>query len=76
MFKRKSKKFRELTKVQKRVQHLPTSELYAWTDQILYSIGRNLSIWQKTEIKDALDEAQVGAEALHAILDTLKERAI
>lgn len=76
MLKKKSKRVKELTKVQKRVQHLPTSELYAWTDQILYSIGRNLSIWQKTQIQDALDEAQVGAEALHAILDTIKERTI
>ena len=76
MFKRKSKQIKELTKIQKRVNHLPTPELYAWSDQILYAIGRNLSIWQKTQIKDALDEAHMGAEALHAILDTIKERAI
>lgn len=76
MFKRKSKLNRELTKVQKRVQTLPTAELLSWTDQILYSVGRNLSSWQKSQNSFSLEEARMGAEALHAILDTLKERSI
>lgn len=76
MLKRKSKRFKELSRVQKRVKLLPNSELYAWVDNILYSVGRNLSIWEKTQVASALDEAQMGAEALHAILDTIKERAL
>lgn len=76
IFKKKSKLAKELTKVQRRVQSLPNSELLGWTDQVLYSIGRNLSAWQKSQNKASLDEARLGAEALHAILDKLYERAI
>jgi hypothetical protein len=72
----KSKKIRELTRVQKRVASLPTAELLSWTDQIIYSIGRNLSSWQKSQSEFSLEEARVGAEALHAIVDALSERAI
>jgi hypothetical protein len=76
IFKRKSKNTKELSKVKRRVSTLPTGELIGWTDQIIYSIGRNLSAWQKSQNQSSLDEAQLGAEALHAILDTLKERAV
>jgi len=74
IFKRKSKVTKELTKVQRRVKSLPTQELLTWTDSIMYSVGRNLSSWQKTEYKDNLAEARLGAESLMAILDTLSER--
>jgi hypothetical protein len=76
MFKKKSKLKKELTKVQKRVSMLPTAELLTWTDQIMFSVGRNLSAWQKSQNPYSLEEARVGAEALHAILDALNERAI
>jgi hypothetical protein len=72
----KKKKVRELTRVQRRVESLPTSELLGWTDQIIYSIGRNLSAWMKSQNNDTLEEARVGAEALHAILDALSKRAV
>ena len=74
IFKRKSKTVKELTKVQRRVKSLPTPELLTWTDQIMYSVGRNLSAWQKTQYADNLSEARLGAESLNAILDTLSER--
>jgi hypothetical protein len=74
IFKRKSKTVKELTKVQRRVNTLPTQELLTWTDQIMYSVGRNLSAWQKTQYKDNLEEARLGAESLNAILNTLSER--
>jgi hypothetical protein len=74
IFKRKSKMTKELTKVQRRVKSLSTPELLNWTDQIMYSVGRNLSAWQKTQYKDNLEEARLGAESLSAILDTLSER--
>ena len=70
----KKKELRELTKVQRRVQSLPTSELIGWTDQIMFTVGRNLSAWMKSQNAATLEEARVGAEALHAILDTLSER--
>ena len=70
----KSKQTRELTRVQRRVKSLPTAELLAWTNQIMYSVGRNLSAWQKGQNKAILEEARLGAESLHAILETLSER--
>lgn len=72
----KSKTVKELTKVQRRVKSLPTAELLSWSDQIIYSIGRNLSAWQKSQHEASLAEARMGAEALHAILDTLNERTV
>ena len=72
MFKKKVE--REKTKMEKRVAKLPSVELLSWTDQAIYSLGRNLSTWQKTEDKFYLDEAKAAAEALHAIVDTLSER--
>jgi len=70
----KKKEVREKTKIEKRVAKLSTPELLTWSDQVLYSIGRNLSSWQKTDETFYLEEGKVAAEALHAILDTLYER--
>jgi hypothetical protein len=72
MFKKKEE--REKTRIEKRVARLSTPELLTWSDQVIYSIGRNLSSWQKTEDRFHLDEARVAAESIHAILDTLSER--
>lgn len=72
----KKKQEREKTRIEKRVEKLPTAELISWSDQIMYSVGRNLTAWQRSQHPDTLEEARLGAEALHAILDTLKERAI
>lgn len=72
----KKKQEREKTKIEKRVAKLPTAELITWSDQIMYSIGRNLTAWQRSQHPATLEEARIGAEALHAILDTIKERAI
>jgi hypothetical protein len=73
MFKKKNPE-RERTKVEKRVDSLPTSELLPWTENALYTIGRNLSSWQKTQDPYTLEEARVGAEALYVILEALKKR--
>ena len=47
----KSRQTRELTRVQRRVKSLPTAELLAWTDQIMYSVGRNLLRGKKAKIR-------------------------
>jgi len=73
IFKRK-KEVREKTRIEKRVEKLPTAELLTWTDQILYSVGRNISTWQKSQTKYTLEEAKTGAEALLAITTCLLER--
>jgi hypothetical protein len=72
----KSKQVRELTKIERRVASMSTSELLGWTDQIMFTVGRNLSAWVKSQNEYTLEEARVGAEALHAILDTLSKRVV
>lgn len=70
----KKKEVREKTKIEKRVAKLSSPELLSWTDQVIYSVGRNLSTWQKSQDSFSLEEARVGAEALYAILECLSER--
>jgi hypothetical protein len=72
----KSKKVRELTKIERRVATMSTSELLGWTDQIMFTVGRNLTAWVKSQNEYTLEEARVGAEALHAILETLSKRVV
>jgi hypothetical protein len=69
------KKEREKSRIEKRVDRLPTAELITWSDQILYSIGRNLTAWQRSQNKSTLEEALMGAEAIHAIAKALHERS-
>jgi len=76
MFKKKTiwdKPFSE--KVSKRVSKIPTSELEMWIDQSLYEIGKCMTMYSKTRENIYLEEALVGAEALHAVVDELKNRA-
>jgi hypothetical protein len=65
---------KEKSRIEKRVEALPTGELLPWTENALYTIGRNLSSWQKTKDASTLEEARVGAEALHVILESLVKR--
>jgi hypothetical protein len=65
---------KEKSRIEKRVEALPTGELIPWTENALYTIGRNLSSWQKTKDAGTLEEARVGAEALHVILESLVKR--
>jgi len=75
MFKQKMYE-RKVTKVQKRVSSLPTQELLTWADQVLYSIGKNLAGWQRSQNPQTLEEARLGAEVIQAITETLTERSI
>lgn len=72
---RKTKAEREKTKLEKRVESLPTSELVGWSETTLYSISRNMSSWQREKNGFYLDEARVGAEALLAVIVALSERS-
>jgi len=67
-------KERARTRVEKRVDSLPTDELLSWTEQALYGIGRNLSSWQRTRDAATLEEARMGAEVLYTILQTINQR--
>lgn len=72
---RKTKAEREKTKIEKRVESLPTSELIGWSETTLYSISRNLSSWQTSKDSFYLKEATLGVEALLAVVNTLSERS-
>lgn len=61
-------------KVAKRVSKIPTAELDRWVDGALYDVGRLFSAYQKTGEQTYLEEALLGAEALHAVIDALQKR--
>jgi hypothetical protein len=62
-------------KIAKRVSKIPTAELEMWIEQATYEIGRCMSAYAKNRDSDyALQEALLGAEALHAAVDQLVRR--
>lgn len=71
---KKTKQERQKTKVEKRVDALPTSELLQWVEQALYPIGRNLSAWQKSNESVYLEEARMNAEVVYTIVETIHKR--
>ena len=73
MFSKKSSDWKKpfSEKVAKRVSKIPTGELEAWVDQSTYEIGRCMSSYTRSREKVYLDEALLGAEALHAVIDEL-----
>lgn len=74
MFRKRNPTERPKSKVEKRAAALPTSELIGWSESAVYSVGRNLSYWQRDPNKFYLEEAKLSAEALLAIVNTLEER--
>lgn len=73
MFK-KRKQQRELTKVQKRVQTLPTGDIVGWVNNSIYTIDRNLSLWNRTADTTYLEEARLASEVVHEALESLSRR--
>ena len=73
MFKKKTQT--PQTKIEKRVASLPTQDLTGWAEQALYTIGRYLTDYIKSGDTKVLDEAELGAEALLAVVRELKKRA-
>jgi len=61
-------------KVSNRVSKIPTAELEQWVDQSLYEIGRCMTAYSKQREPMFLNEALLGAEALHAVVDELNRR--
>lgn len=74
IFKRGNKELPKKTKIEKRVETLPTSELVGWSETTLYSVSTNLNSWQKSRESAFLEEAKMGVEVLSAIVKTLQER--
>lgn len=61
-------------KVAKRVAKIATTELELWIEQATYEVGRCMSLYARNRDKSYLDEALIGAEALHAVVDQLHKR--
>jgi hypothetical protein len=74
IFKKGNKELPKKTKIEKRVETLPTAELIGWSETTLYSVSGNLNNWQKSREKAFLEEAKIGVEVLSAIIKTLQER--
>jgi len=46
-----------------------------WIEQSIYEVGRCMSAYGKNREQVYLDEALLGAEALHAVVDELNRRS-
>jgi hypothetical protein len=44
-------------------------------EQSMHTIGRHITIWQREQSKDDLEEVLMGAEAFYAIAKELKKRS-
>jgi len=65
---------REQTRLERRVAKISTPDLAQWADQTLYTLGRELSQWQKHRDVLHLEEAETCAEALLAVVREIKSR--
>ena len=64
------------SKVAKRIARLPEADLIAWGDQAIYTTGRYLTAYQRERLPEYLDEARSGAEALLAVVEEIRRRAV
>lgn len=75
IFRKKKAGNQHQTKIQKRVATISTPDLVMWVENSLFTIGKGVTSWQKTQQIEQLYEAEMGAEALLAITQELKKRA-
>ena len=61
-------------KLAKRVSKIPTGELEMWVEQSITEVYRCMSMYSRKRDEVYINEAAVGAEALHAVLEELKNR--
>jgi hypothetical protein len=74
LWSRKQTEDKEKTKLEQRVSRLPTSDLLNWSDQAIYSLGRDLSDWRKGGPDHLLLEAEMALESLTVTVRELKGR--
>lgn len=74
-FKKNKQNVKEQSRIEKRLGSLDTSELVRWVDQTLFIIGKNVISWDRTGEAEMLSEAELGAEALHAVIKELIKRS-
>lgn len=63
------------TKMQKRISGLSTPDLVTWSENALFTIGKELTGWLRSNDDLLLDDAEMAAEALLEITRELKRRA-
>ena len=63
------------TRIEKRVAAISSPDLITWMEQSMYTIGKHITVWQRSQSKADLDEVVMGAEAFYAIARELKRRS-
>lgn len=71
---RRTAEERALTPIERRVARIATHDLQAWAEQALTALGRSLRDFQRSQADAELQEAEMGAEALLAVVRELKRR--
>lgn len=64
----------ESTPTRRRLQRLQLPEVYDWSEALLISAGRSLSMWRRGGGIPALEEARKQIEALLDVCDELTAR--
>lgn len=75
IFQKKKDGSQPQSKVEKRVASIATPDLVTWAENALFVIGREVTSWMKTKEPFHLEEAELGAEALTAVVKELKKRS-
>lgn len=69
-----SKKPHSDSRILKRAQKLSRRDLVTWADQAIYSVGRNLTAYEREADPAFLDEASTGAEVLRVLIEEIRQR--
>ncbi len=62
------------TRLRKRIQKLPSADLFEWADQVITDAWRMTEAFRKTAEQPSLDEARKNWKTCGMILDELQER--
>lgn len=63
-------------KIAKRVEKIATADLPSWSEQTLSELNRCLRAYDSTKEPVYIEEALLGAEALHALIAELNKRVL
>lgn len=61
-------------RITSRTKKLGQGDLISWADQAIYSTGRNLTSYQRTDDETFLEEAHSAAQVLLAIVSEIRSR--
>jgi hypothetical protein len=75
IFQKKKDGSQPKSRIEKRVSTIGTYDLILWAENALYVIGKEITHHQRDKDSNALYEAELGAEALLAIVRELQKRS-